>query len=300
MVGDGEDLARASVEELESEFLFHREPALLPKDAVEVDGLVHGRDAVFGEQDDLHVALLEEEDELADEVVNEREVAGDIRVLRAEALEAVIEVREIDEVQRGLELILNPFRGLGYPARRAVGGSGGRLHACVRSPETGERKLAEVVLDALADVVRPGVNVEELAPVRRIHGARRDGPVGGGIHVIPPEKLRAGERVVVCAQLVPELAPVDEAVGLLPELHFGQLAIIPAVGDDAVLRGLGARDVVRLRGGGEGGKGGVDIDDRAALAERRDARGPIAQKGLGEADNIEHGGAVHRAAACQC
>ena len=40
------------------------------------------------------------------------------------------------------------------------------------------------------------------------------------------------------AQFVPDFSAVDEVVGLFPKLDFGQFAIIPAVGDDAVLRGV--------------------------------------------------------------
>ena len=180
---------------------------------------------------------------------------------------------------------------------------GGSLGGPVKQDKAGvgadDEGGAADALDVLADAVGPGVDVEDLPAIRRIHGARRDGPVGGGIHVIPPEKLGAGEAVVARAQLVPELAAADQLVGLLPKLHLGQVAVIPAIGDDAVLGGACAGEVVGLRGGGDGGESGVEVDDRAALAEGGDVRESLAQERLREADDIQDGGALHRAAACQ-
>ena len=41
---------------------------------------------------------------------------------------------------------------------------------------------------------------------------------------------------IALAQVFPDLPALHEVVRLLPELHLGQFAVIPAVADDAVLR----------------------------------------------------------------
>ena len=55
-----------------------------------------------------------------------------------------------------------------------------------------------------------------------------------GIHVVPPKEFRAREAGSCFAQLFPDFAAMHQMIGLLPELHLRQFAIVPAVGDDPV------------------------------------------------------------------
>jgi len=121
MIGDGEGAGGAAVEGFEAEFVLDAEPALLAEEAVEVDGGVDGSDAVFGEHHDLDAALGEELEQVPDDAVDAPEVFGDVRVIRAEALEVVVEVREVDEVERGLVVFLDPLGGPRDPAGGGVG-----------------------------------------------------------------------------------------------------------------------------------------------------------------------------------
>ena len=56
---------------------------------------------------------------------------------------------------------------------------------------------------------------------------------------------------------LPNLGRRDEMIGLLPELHLGQLAIIPAIGHNAMFTGGLAGKIIALSGAGDGGEGGL-------------------------------------------
>src|SRR5690606_27736721 len=101
-------------------------------------------------------------------------------------------------------LPLDPLGGFGDPARDGV-----RSELAARAgggpPESGKGKLAQIVLDFEANVERMGVDVENLPPVRRVDGAGGDGEIGGGVHVVPPKKLGAGEGGIPGPEAVPDL-----------------------------------------------------------------------------------------------
>lgn len=120
MICDGEHLGLAGIEEFASEFLLDGEPALLAEETVEVDGSGDGSDAVLAEDDDVDVALLEEREKIADEVIDATEVSGDVGVVGAEALEGVIEVGQVNELKGGLMMFLDPTGGVGDPAGGGV------------------------------------------------------------------------------------------------------------------------------------------------------------------------------------
>src|ERR1019366_86001 len=101
------------------------------------------------------------------------------------------------------------------------------------------------------------------------------------------------ERCRRLTQRVPDFLAVNNAVGLFPELDFRKLAIMPAVADDAVLRRRFAGEIIRLRGAGDGGKGGRDVRERAAFPEFRDARRVRADERVGEADDVDDGEPAH-------
>src|SRR5438034_10486615 len=108
----------------------------------------------------------------------------------------------------------------------------------------------------MPDRVGLRVDVENFPSVGGIHRARSDGVVRGRIYVELPEKFRAGESGFAGAQLVPDFFAVNEPVRLLPELNFGQFAVVPAVADNAVRGGRFAGEIRGLRRAGDGGKRG--------------------------------------------
>ena len=64
--------------------------------------------------------------QVADDGVNLAQVVVDFwiqfpSIVRSMPLQIIIEVRQINQVQRRRKFIFNPFRGLGNPARGAIG-----------------------------------------------------------------------------------------------------------------------------------------------------------------------------------
>ena len=154
---------------------------------------VHRRDAVLGEQQHRHLATVEELDQLADHGIDGGDILRDGRVGRPETLEVVIQVRQINQAQRGPMLELRPPGRLGDPAGGGVRRALRRGQPGGRSPKGGKRKLAELLFDLRPQPQRRGVNVENLASIGRIQRTRRDRPIRAGIHVVPPKKLGTGE-----------------------------------------------------------------------------------------------------------
>jgi hypothetical protein len=163
-----------------AEFVFDAEPAAFAEDAVQVDGLLDIGDAVFGEEDDLDVPRLVEADEIADDVVDLAEVETDFLHVEADALEVVVEMRQVNEREAGPVLFLDPFGALGDPDGGFDVGAG--------APEAAEGKRAEVFFDAIPQRHGLRVDVEDLAAIGGIKRTRGDRDVRSGIHVEPPEQ----------------------------------------------------------------------------------------------------------------
>ncbi len=125
VIGHGEGARAAAVERLESEFVLDREPAVAAQHAIEVHRRVDLGDAVLGEHGDLNATRTEKVDEPASDVVDEPKIVGDLGIVRAEALQVVVEVRQVNEVECGPVLLLDPARGGGDPARRVDAGGRG-------------------------------------------------------------------------------------------------------------------------------------------------------------------------------
>ena len=158
-----------------------------------------------------------------------------------------------------------------------------------------EGEVAELFFDTGGEVGGEAGDVEDLVPVGAVDGARGDGEVGGGVHVVPPEELGAGEIGVVVAERLPEFDAVDEAVRLFPEEVLGEVAVVPAVSDDAVLAGAEAGEVGGLCGAGDGGEDGFDAGEADVIAaeEGFDVRGGFADEALAEPYDVEDGRPLH-------
>src|SRR5205814_3207390 len=120
--------------------------------------------------------------------------------------------------------------------------------------------------------MRVSVDAEQLPPVGRVRRPGCDPEIGRGVHVVPPEEIRAAERRMAPARLVPQLLSLDERSRLPPEPHFVELAEIPAVADDAVIARKLPRHHRRLCRAGHRRKHRGELRREAVASERREVR----------------------------
>ena len=104
------------------------------------------------------------------------------------------------------------------------------------SPKAKEGESTKFVLEHVPEMRRVGVAVGYFSAIGFVDGPRRDRVVGGGDHVEPPEHVEGGDGEVILSGGFPDHFALDEFVGLLPEKDFSKLAVVEAVGDDAVIR----------------------------------------------------------------
>ena len=231
---------------------------MLAQHAVDVDRARDLADAVLGEHDHVGASRLVELDQVATDRVDLPHVLQRRRRPRADPLQVVVEMRQIDQRQRGRVFDLHQLRGVGDPA--------GRGDRCARTPEVEERKRPELLLQSIAERGGMAVDVGQLAAVGRIHRARRHADVGRRIHVEPPEQVGAGERRILGARRLPDLRRLHQPVRLPPEAHFALGPLIPAVGHDAVQR----------RGDGRSGSRIARCRSRPGMPTRSGRASPIA------------------------
>lgn len=131
------------------------------------------------------------------------------------------------------------------------------------------------------------VAVGDFAAIGFVDGAGGDGEVGGGVHVVPPEHVGAGDGWIAAAGGFPDFFALHEMVGLFPELDFRQLAVVPAVADDAVLLGRQAGEHGGLDRGGDGGEAWGELAQVGLAFEVSKMRRPWADEGVGKADDID-------------
>ena len=211
-----------------------------------------------------------------------------MREVRPEPLEPVVEVRQVGQRQRGRARLHHVQRGARDPVR---GGDVGE-----RPPELEQREPPEPRVELVVQLGRMGVMIGDLAPVGRVHRARRRGPLGGGVHVVPPEHLGAGEARVPCAPRLPDLLAGDEPVGLAPQQHLAQVAEVPAVGHRAVARGHQPRQQGGLRGAGDGRRHGAQRSLAAARGEAGEVGRVRPDQVRREPHDQDHEGGRHRRA----
>jgi hypothetical protein len=135
MVDDGEGFRIKDVEGLAAVLGLDLDPAVRAQDLVQRDGAVDGGDGVFGDDEHLDAAGFEEFGQVADEDVHVPSRGVAARVVRTEALEVVIKVREVDQAEVRLLMLLDPAGAVGDPLRGRTG---------AWPPERVEREIAEV------------------------------------------------------------------------------------------------------------------------------------------------------------
>ena len=110
---------------------------------------------------------------------------------------------------------------------------------------------------------------------------------------MPPKEFGACKAGDQFAQFLPNLPAMYEVIRLPPELDFCELAIVPTVAHDPMLRSPCARQVIRLGCACDGRKSRGDVSLGATTEELVDLRGCGTEERLGEADNVEDSGAFH-------
>ena len=250
VVGHGERPAVSAVEPIETKLLLDGKPAALTEEPVEMNRSLYRCDAILGKQNNLYAARLKKINQSADNPVDALQVVGNLRVPRAKPLEVVVEVRQVNEIQRWLLLLLDPLGCVGDPLTDCLRFADGRLLPGHWPPESGKGELAKFLLERRPQFVRPSVNVKVFAAIRRVHRARRRGPFDVGVHVEPPKHRRTGEAAVGQAEVMPQLGRLHGLVRLLPERDLGQFVVVPAVADDAVVAWAFTGEVIGLSGAG--------------------------------------------------
>ena len=211
----------------------------------------------------------------------------------AEALEVVVEVRQVRHDEVGAVLAHDLPGGLDDPARR-----GDRRRG---PPVLEERELAEGAGELVVQGGRAHVGVGRLAPVGVVDRPRGDGDVGAGAHRVPPADVRRGEAGSQPSGLLPHLLALHERVVLPPEVHLALVAEVPAVADDAVLGRREAGEHRRLHAARDRGQHGAESSLGAGCREGAEAR-HVRQGATRHADHVEeeyggHAGTSERAAA---
>ena len=117
MVDDGEGLGIEDVERETAVLGLELEPVMRPQDLVQRDGAVDGGDGVFGDDEHLDATGFEELGEVADELIDVAARGVAARVGRSEALEVIVEVRQVDQAEVGLLMFLDPAGAVGDPLR---------------------------------------------------------------------------------------------------------------------------------------------------------------------------------------
>lgn len=125
VIGNGEGVAGAGVEQFEALFFAYGERAVITQQAVDGDGGIDRFDAVFAEQDHADVAVIEVCKQVADDSIDFGHCAegwvlwcigGRARNGgRAEALQVIIKVRQIDQHEGGVMPLMDDLAGLGDP-----------------------------------------------------------------------------------------------------------------------------------------------------------------------------------------
>lgn len=132
------------------------------------------------------------------------------------------------------------------------------------------------------------MNVEDLSAIGGIQRPGSDREVRLGIHVVPPEQLRAGETWNLTAQGLPELFSSNDMIALFPEPDLGGFSIIPAIGDGAVLARGFTGNKRRLSRAGDRRKSGAECLQPVLLRKPGKSRHVLAKKRPGESDDIKN------------
>jgi hypothetical protein len=245
--------------EVDEEFsvgvFFCVEKAGFAKGEVGEGGFVDIGDAVVAGNDEVAAVGADECGEGSEEGVEVLEVFKDGGVVWAEALEVVIEMGDVDELEVGGVVLPDVFGGFGDPGGAGKAGHGG--------PVVVEGERAEGVDEGGVEVGRGAVAGGHGFAVGGVGGFGCEDDVCRADGVLPEEE---GDFF---AGVFPEARGEEEVVGLFPKgddfagfgvvgevevgEEFGIAESEEAVADDAVFGWVGAGGEGGLGGGGDGG-----------------------------------------------
>ena len=100
MIRYGEHFAGTCIEQFQAELLLDRQPSLFAEMAVQMNRPIRFCDAVFGKNDRLHIACFVKLHQITHDLIDHVEIGTDGRIIRAEALEIIIQVRQINGGER--------------------------------------------------------------------------------------------------------------------------------------------------------------------------------------------------------
>ena len=168
-------------------------------------------------------------DQLAGDGVDVTQILRQARIVRigSPLLEAVVEMGQIAQRQGGLPRAANVLRCSRDPATGLDRGH--------RTPEGEQGEGPQHAIEFVPQLGRLSIVVRQLAAVGGIHGPRRGADVDGGIHIVPPEHVGAGEGRVELFARLPDFLPGDQAIRLPPQPYLGLLAKVPAIGHGAMV-----------------------------------------------------------------
>src|SRR3954451_21759932 len=81
--------------------------------------LIHRSDSVFRQHDDARAAGLEMVDQVATDRINGAELRTNSWIVGTIFLERVVQVRQVDEIERWIVSVIHPAGGIGDPATGA-------------------------------------------------------------------------------------------------------------------------------------------------------------------------------------
>src|SRR5262249_8767215 len=128
--------------------------------------------AVFGQKQHLNGLAAEEINQVAHDLIDRLQVAQNRRVAWAQALETIIQVRQINQAQSRMVSVFDPLGRFSNPARGRVRRALRRGYSGSRAPKSRKWKFTQVSLDLGPDGEWRGVDVEHLAAIRRIDWPR--------------------------------------------------------------------------------------------------------------------------------
>ena len=199
---------------------------MVPKDPVDVNRSGNRCDRVFGQRNDIGTDLARRRNTLARFCVDLKDVRRHFRIIRPQSLQAIVQVRQIDQRQRWPVLFHHIDRSLSNPARTCDIGTG--------TPESSQRKDTEFFLKLVAQLRWLAVGIENFSTVRRVTRSRRHRPFDIGIHVVPPEHFRSGIGRIASFSFVIDPVTLNQSIRLPPKQDFGKVAKIPAIANDSV------------------------------------------------------------------
>ena len=167
VIRDGERRAGAGVEQLQAQLLATAINPCLRRTRLRCTGVVTSQSPYSDRTTTCTPRAFEEGDQIAAELVDLPDVVRGRRLRRADALQVVVEVRQVDQRQRRRELLFDVLGAL-------------RRSSCVdsidgpRSPEVEQRERAELSCSSSRRLAGRGVDVRQLPAVGGIHRPRRD------------------------------------------------------------------------------------------------------------------------------